>query len=59
MTSRMPPVPKANRSSKGPGGSAKADPAAAKAPSVTDPEKQGQQANTKINTTNQGHQQDQ
>ncbi|MBZ4690454.1 MAG: hypothetical protein V7668_07770 [Cereibacter changlensis] len=59
MTSRMPPVPKANRSSKGPGGSAKADPAAAKAPGVTDPEKQGQQANTKINTTNQGHQQDQ
>ena len=59
MTSRMPPVPKANRSSKGPGGSAKADPAAAKVPGVPDSEMQGKQGYTKSNTTNQGHQQDQ
>lgn len=58
MTSRMPPVPQANRSPKGPGGSAKADPAAAKATGTPDPDKQGQQANSKINTTNQGLQQE-
>ena len=60
MTSKPPPVPPANQSHKGPG-----DP---KTPTVDqtphdakrdlNPDKQGQQANTKQNTTHQGNQQD-
>lgn len=59
MSSRPPPVPPANRSDKGPG-----EPATAKAddPHRADtsenPGKKGQSANTRINTTNQGYQQD-
>ncbi|MFC3629376.1 hypothetical protein ACFOM8_07945 [Paracoccus angustae] len=61
MAQRLPPVPPANRSTKGPG-----DPAKRGAPTddaVPDPrqrnlDQQGRQGNIKQNTTNQGHQQD-
>jgi hypothetical protein len=61
MTSRLPPVPPASRSPKGPG-----DQAAP--PTSSDPKRgdevpanlkeQGRQGNIKQNTTHQGHQQD-
>jgi hypothetical protein len=59
MTSRLPPVPEDNRSLKGTGtpatwGTADDHSVAPK----TDPDKIGQQGNTKVNTTNQGYQQD-
>lgn len=60
MSSKMPPVPPGNRSPKGPGEPAQAPdqaPAAGKA-QAADPDKVGQTANTTINTTNQGLQQD-
>ncbi|MCF6370283.1 hypothetical protein [Rhizobium halophilum] len=60
MNSKLPPIPEENRSHKGPG-----EPASASASEgrTTDPsqknfDKQGQQGNSKINTTNQGYQQD-
>lgn len=60
MTTKLPPVPPENRSPKGTG-----DPKTP-APDETrhgehraaDPDKQGQQGNTRVNTTHQGHQQD-
>ena len=59
MPNQMPPVPPENRSKKGTG-------AAPEAPKDTAPhksipqnlEQQGQQGNTKQNTTHQGYQQD-
>jgi hypothetical protein len=62
MSSKAPPVPPANRSDKGPGeparptslGEAKGDASGNKA----NPSKTGQAGNSKVNTTNQGHQQD-
>ncbi len=60
MTASPPPVPPANRTDKGPGG-------ADRAPTETgpkgsgqtrDPDKIGQAGNSKVNTTNQGYQQD-
>lgn len=60
MTAKPPPVPPANRSDKGPG-------SATAAPTETgpkgtgqtrDPDKVGQAGNAKVNTTNQGYQQD-
>ncbi len=61
MTSRLPPVPPEGRRPKGPGDQAEpptsSDKAGAK--KVRDNLKeQGQQGNTKQNTTNQGYQQD-
>lgn len=61
MSQRLPPVPPANRSDKGPG-----EPAEGNVPkdaNVPDPhkrnlEEQGRQGNIKQNTTNQGFQQD-
>lgn len=61
MSQRLPPVPPANRSTKGPG-----DPAGGKAQkdeAIPDQrqrnlDEQGRQGNIKQNTTNQGHQQD-
>lgn len=59
----VPPVPPAGRSDKGPG----AAPGEAPSPDVTGAgsdsrhrniEKQGRQGNIKVNTTNQGYQQD-
>lgn len=57
MSAQPPPVPPANQSDKGPGSATVAPKDVSKAP-PNDPDKTGQQANTKINTTNQGHQQD-
>jgi hypothetical protein len=58
MTSRPPPVPQDNRSPKGTG----ENPAvASKDPhfhAEDNPDKIGQQGNSKVNTTNQGYQQD-
>lgn len=59
MSSRMPPVPPANRSPKGPGSDPKVSKETgklAKAPNNAD--EQGQTGNTKQNTTHQGYQQD-
>ena len=60
MTKKIPPVPPANRSPKGPGDD--------RVPSLDDaphgrqhpktPDQQGDQANIKQNTRNQGYQQD-
>ncbi|WP_248446216.1 hypothetical protein [Sinorhizobium meliloti] len=58
MSSRPPPIPPDNRSDKGTGepGSVSAE---SKKPDVAEnPEKKGQQGNTKVNTTHQGYQQD-
>lgn len=57
---QMPPVPPAGRSNKG---AATADGAAKPAENMSDPrqrniDKQGRQGNIKVNTTNQGYQQD-
>jgi hypothetical protein len=61
MTSRPPPVPPANRPKAGTAG----EPAAVKGSSIPNKaeqidnaDKRGQSANTKINTTHQGYQQD-
>ena len=63
MSTKMPPVPPAERSPKGPGSDPKslgkdatAHGKAAQTPSNADQE--GQTGNTHINTTHQGHQQD-
>lgn len=61
MSSKPPPVPPASRSDKGPGEGP--DDHAAEVgeggPAVPpNPDKQGQTANTKVNTTHQGMQQD-
>jgi hypothetical protein len=59
MTAKMPPVPPANRSPKGPGETA-TDRAADRGSAPEEPRKTktGQSANTKVNTTHQGLQQD-
>ena len=57
MSTQPPPVPPANRSDKGPG-SAEAAPKDTSKTAPNDPDKTAQQGNTKINTTNKGHQQD-
>lgn len=59
MSTKQPPVPPANRSDKevGKAGKAAVDKTEHSA-SAPDPDKQGQQANTKVNTTHQGLQQD-
>jgi hypothetical protein len=59
MTKAAPPVPPANRSSKGP--NVEKTDAGSKAGDVQgtpNPDQKGQQANTKQNTTHQGYQQD-
>jgi hypothetical protein len=60
MSSRMPPVPQENVSPKGPADAKHPDDPGRKAAGVQEPVagKVGQTANTKINTTNQGLQQD-
>ncbi len=60
MSSKMPPVPPANRSPKGPGGDAKAQMQAEEVgnPQKQNPDKIGQAGNSKVNTTHQGYQQD-
>ncbi|MER8500007.1 hypothetical protein NKH80_19170 [Mesorhizobium sp. M0904] len=60
MSTKPPPVPPENLSPKGAGD--KKTVAADQAPhgqsTVPDPDKQGQQGNTKVNTTHQGNVQD-
>ena len=59
MSSHLPPVPEENRSHKGTGDEARARPAADLHPAAApDPDKQGQQGNSKVNTNHQGNQQD-
>lgn len=57
--SKMPPIPPASRSPAGSGDKSKANTADPNiAHDGVDPDHRGQQANTRINTTHQGHQQD-
>jgi len=60
MSSKMPPVPPHNRSPKGPGEdkAASADDTQRGTHGAPDPDRQGQQGNSKVNTTHQGYQQD-
>ena len=59
MTTKPPPVPSANRSDKGPGAAPEVrTEEVAKPGRPENPDKQGQSANTKVNTTHQGMQQD-
>ncbi|MBX4926657.1 hypothetical protein ABID08_004032 [Rhizobium binae] len=60
MSSRLPPVPAENVSNKGAAGKAMRPDAqdAAMTSGSENPEKKGQQGNTKVNTTHQGYQQD-
>ena len=60
MNSRLPPVPEDNRSPKGTGDAATPSTAAGRSadPGSKNFDKQGQQGNSKVNTTNQGYQQD-
>jgi hypothetical protein len=58
----LPPVPPAGRSNKGPGGHGDV-PSAEASENTAEPrrrnlDKQGRQGNIKVNTTNQGYQQD-
>ena len=57
--SHLPPIPRASRSTHGPGDKgATRDPDLQHADNGVNPDKRGQQANTNINTHHQGYQQD-
>jgi len=59
MTTKAPPVPPANRSPKGPGGSTESPRDTSKHnPARENLKEQGHQGNIAQNTTNQGYQQD-
>jgi hypothetical protein len=60
MTGKPPPTPPENRSPKGPGDSKEAplDQKTKGGSSIQDPEKRGQQGNTRVNITPQLSQQD-
>lgn len=60
MTAKAPPVPPANQSRKGPGSTPEAPLATGPKGSgqTQNPDKVGQAGNSKVNTTNQGYQQD-
>jgi hypothetical protein len=60
MTTKPPPVPPQNRSRKGTGDrkTPRADETQHGRHPAPDPAKQGQQGNTRVNTTHQGYQQD-
>lgn len=63
MSSKMPPVPPAERSPKGPGSDPKAlgkdaTPHGKRATVPDNADEEGRTGNTRINTTNQGYQQD-
>ena len=60
MTSKMPPVPRANQSAKGTGDQKQTpvDQTPHGQQRAQNPDQQGQQGNIKQNTTNQGYQQD-
>jgi hypothetical protein len=56
--SKMPPIPPANRSAKGPGDARKVDPDTSQDDERPDnPDQQGERANIKQNTTNQDYKQ--
>lgn len=60
MSTHIPPVPPAGRSDKGPNETAgqKGEISGERSMANRNPDKIGQQGNSKINTTNQGYQQD-
>ena len=58
MNSKLPPVPDANRSSKGTGSSPTPESVLPSRDAAENPDKIGQQGNSKVNTTGQGYQQD-
>lgn len=60
MSTKLPPTPSQNRSPKGPGERKRANPDDTHhgVHGAPDPDRQGQQGNTKVNTTHQGYQQD-
>ncbi|MBP0437654.1 hypothetical protein [Tianweitania sediminis] len=60
MTGKPPPVPPQNQSKSGPGDAknVSVDDAIHGQTSAANPDKQGQQGNSKVNTTHQGYQQD-
>jgi len=61
MSKHLPPIPPANRSTKGPAKEAHMDPNAHHGethPAERNYDQQGRQGNSKQNTTNQGYQQD-
>jgi hypothetical protein len=59
VSSKLPPTPPENLSRKGSGEQAHASGIKpGKLQATNDPGKQGQQGNTKVNTTHQGYQQD-
>jgi hypothetical protein len=60
MSSKLPPVPAENQSSKGAGDrkNPTADQTQHGVHGAPNPDKQGQQGNSKVNTTHQGYQQD-
>ena len=60
MSSKMPPVPPANQSHQGTGDAKQpqSDQTEHNRHMAPDPDKQGQQGNSKVNTTHQGYQQD-
>ncbi|MBB3565238.1 hypothetical protein FHX06_006608 [Rhizobium sp. BK512] len=57
MNSKLPPVPAANRSDKGSGAPRENNASVGQKP-AENPDKIGQQGNSKVNTTHQGYQQD-
>lgn len=60
MSSKLPPVPTDNRSPKGAGDQKKvsSDDTQHGVHGAPNPDRQGQQGNSKVNTTHQGYQQD-
>lgn len=59
MSKKMPPVPPAGRSDKGPPDASAPSPEdTVRQPAPENPEQQGQQGNVRQNTTHQGYQQD-
>jgi hypothetical protein len=58
MNSKLPPIPNANRSTKGPGEKPDVRNEDVTETAERNPDKVGQQGNSKVNTTHQGYQQD-
>ncbi len=60
MSSKLPPVPRENQSPAGPGDTkpVSADDSQHSTHGAPNPDRQGQQGNSKVNTTHQGYQQD-
>ncbi|RWY79929.1 hypothetical protein EHI44_31000 [Rhizobium leguminosarum] len=58
MRSKVPPTPEANRSDKDPGETSHVDNDGRLVDAAKNPDKVGQQGNSKVNTIHQGYQQD-